>query len=114
MIELIEQPNGNLLIKVVDKQEFSELMQGSFANDERYMLCEMLEAARYLGNDWHVPFELGLTEVPAIGYGASYINDESIEPDNYEKLWIFSDYMVVSFLDELLEKGEVIFNRLID
>ncbi len=114
MIELIEQPNGNLLIKVIDTEDYKELYDNSILC-ERGNLWEMLEQGGYVGNDWYSPCNLGLTEVPAIAKGAiSYASEDDWEPNDYEKLWIYPDYMLSSFMDKLLEDGEVIFNLLID
>jgi hypothetical protein len=108
MIHLEEQTNGDLKIILADSESFNELLDKDL--DERVVLTEMLDDARLLGNDWHAPTDLGLTEVPAIGYGHS--EDEGGVVD-YEKLWIFNDYMVTSFLEELKINGYVKFKKII-
>lgn len=113
MIELIELDNGDLEILVTDKEEFENLLTREF-NDERHYLLEMVDSGRYLGNDWHVPFDLQMTEMPAIGYGGICLSDEAEEenwPDDYEKLWGYDNYMITSYLDELKENGKVIFKN---
>ena len=106
MIELTELKNGNLKISVSDKEEFENLLSREFT-DERHYLVEMLDSGRYIGNDWEAPFNLGLTEVPAIAYGLQY--DEEGELEDMEKLWTFDNYMIDSYLEELKNTGEVEF-----
>jgi hypothetical protein len=110
MINLKELENGDLEISVTDKEEFEELLC-KVAPDERCYLWDMLENARYAGNNWYAPMDLGLTEVPAVAYGALYEDDGSEEPNDYEKLWSYNNYMITSYLEELQENGKVVFTR---
>ena len=112
MIKLNILPNADLEIELLDREEFEELFNKGF-QDERHYLSEMLESGRYIGNDWHVPYDLGLTEVPAIGNGACYNEDEGDDTiADYDFLWGYPNYMLSSFLDELKENGKVVFTKI--
>lgn len=109
MITLTEQKDGSLLISLKSKEDFKELLKRDF-NDERQYLLEMMEDARYIGNNWDCLFNIGLTDAPAIGYGFIYTKeDEEGEDPDFEKIWWFSDYMTIDFLKVLEIDGEVTF-----
>lgn len=108
MIELIELENGNLEIRVLNKKDFKEFLQKDL--EEREALFELLEDSRYIGNGWESPIEIGLTEAPAISFGTQY-DEETGEVIGYDKLWIFSDYHIKSYLEELKKHNFVIFNK---
>lgn len=97
MIKLTEHEDY-LLIELIDEEEFDLLTKKEF-NDERHYLLEMLESGGYLGNNWDVLFDIGLTEAPAIGYGSSY--DDNGEIYYVEKLWVYADYQLKDYLQEL-------------
>jgi hypothetical protein len=109
-IELNIQPDGDLKISICDKEEFENILSREYS-DERAYLCDLMDSARYTGNDWHCPFYIGLTEAPAIGQGALYPEDEAYDglPVDYENLWYFSDYMIKSYLEILEKEGSVVF-----
>jgi hypothetical protein len=109
-IELTVQENGDLLITVVNREEFEAIVEREY-QDERGYLAEMLDNSRYIGNDWHCPYEIGLTEAPAIGQGAVYPEDENCDdsPADYENLWYFGDYMIKSYIEILQNEGQIIF-----
>lgn len=113
VVKLQLTDNADLCIKVIDKEDFESIVSKKFT-DERHYLAEFMEDSRYIGNDWHCLYEIGLTEAPAIGQGAIY-GDESEDfyesVTDYENLWYFPDYMLCSFVEVLKEKGEVIFKR---
>lgn len=108
MIELIELENGNLEIRVLNKKDFKDFLQKDL--EERDALFELLEDSRYIGNGWESPTEIGLTEAPAISFGTQY-DEETDEVIGYDKLWIFSDYQIKSYLKELKKYNFVIFNK---
>ena len=111
MIQLTELQNGTLEIKIVDREEFEMLITREFT-DERNYLIDMLDRGRYLGNNWDAPCNMGLTEMPVIVQGIIYSEDEEVdEPIDYEKVWGYSNYMITSYLEELLENGFVIFDN---
>lgn len=111
MINLTELENGNLLIEIVDKEDFAELLDKGYS-DERHPLLDMLESARYLGNDWDAPCNLALTKMPLITYGVIYDSEDSDSPDDYEKYWGFPNYMIYSYLQILKDDGKVIFTKM--
>jgi hypothetical protein len=103
--------NGDLEIAVHNREEFKDILQREF-HDERDYLAEMLDNARYIGNNWECLYRIGLTEAPAIGQGAIYSEDENENdglPVDYENLWYFPGYMFFSYLEILGEEGTVIF-----
>ena len=105
--------NGDLEITVNDREEFESVLQREY-QDERAYLSDLMDNARYIGNDWHCPSCIGLTEAPAIGQGAIYSENEDDNfndglPVDYENLWYFSDYMILSYLEILTIEGKVIF-----
>jgi hypothetical protein len=105
------QENGHLVITITGKDEFDAIVEREF-QDERDYLCELMEAARYIGNDWHCLYDIGFTEVPAIGQGAIYSEDEEENdgfPVDYENLWYFGEYMLKSYIEILQKEGKVIF-----
>lgn len=53
------------------------------------------------------PF-VGLTDVPCIAEQLDYLDDGQIEVIG--KFWYYSDYMVSSFIEELLTHGYVLFD----
>jgi len=110
MISIHELDNGNLEIVVSDKEYFEWQLDRPYEQD-RYHLADMLDCGRYLASNWHAPMGLGLPGVPAIAYGALYKNDETEEPEDYEKLWTYPDYMIKSFIEELQQNGSVTFER---
>jgi hypothetical protein len=105
MLDLIELENGNLKIVVTNKEELQDVIDRE--QDERDALFDMLERTGFIGNNWGVIYEAGLTEAPAIGYDLSYADDGEL--DDVEKLWFYNDYMVTSYLEKLKEDGFVIF-----
>ena len=108
MVTLVKLENGNLKIVLSDKDELIDLRAKPLFDNG--LLGEILETSRYIGNDWHVPKCIGLTEAPAIGYGQIQDeNDENEFSDDYEKVWFYPDYMISDFSEVLLNENEVIF-----
>jgi hypothetical protein len=102
--------DGDLEIAVANKQEFENIANKKF-HDERAYLAELMEDARYIGNDWWCAWNIGLTESPAIGQGAIFPEDENYdgEPMDYENLWYFPDYSTKSYLEILQTEGKIVF-----
>jgi hypothetical protein len=102
--------NGDLEIAVNDREEFEDILRQEF-HDERDYLYNLMDNARYTGNDWYCAYNIGLTEAPAIGQGAIYPEEESFDglPADYENLWYFPDYMIKSYLEILEKEGKIIF-----
>jgi hypothetical protein len=117
MIELKELNNGDLEISITDKEEFDYDLERLLAMPENLVLYELLEAGRYIGNDWYEGIFVGLTDSPTIGQGALFNEGESEgdeaywENTDYEKAWYYPDYMVKSFLTELVDTGKTIFTK---
>ena len=110
MITLTELKNGNLKITLNDKESLKELLdKGAYDSG---LLFDMLEDAQYIGNNWYVVTDIPLTEAPVIGYGAIYDDEDSEDPDDYEKMWFFGGYMLKCFGKELLKTGEFVFTKL--
>jgi hypothetical protein len=109
-IKLTILSNGDLEIAVDDREEFEDILLREF-NDERHYLLELMDSAGYIGNDWDCLFDIGLTEMPAIGQGAIYPEDEDFDgqPIDCENLWYFPEYMLSSYLEILKEEGKIIF-----
>lgn len=112
MITLNITIGGNLLIELDGKsakKELKEIIEKASNTD--LILTDLLEASHYTGNDWHTT-ELVLCEAPIIAFGAVYSEDEEIDvPIDYEKIWIYSDYVISSFAEILLKEGKVIFKK---
>jgi hypothetical protein len=99
------------LYSVHGDEEFENILSRGF-HDERDYLSELMENARYTGNDWHCAYNIGLTEAPAIGQGAVYPEEDKDfdgAPTDYENLWYFPGYMIKSYLEVLEKDGKVIF-----
>jgi len=96
MINLNITIGGNLCIELQKgaKEELKELIEKATNTDA--ILTDLLEAGRYIGNDWHIP-QLTLTEAPAIAFGIDY-QDEENEIVDYDKLWYYPNYMITSFV----------------
>lgn len=121
MIKLTEIQNGDLEITITDKEEFQELIgkindaKFNCGNIDDYFLCEAMDIARYIGNDWYCCVTLGLTEVPNICQGSIHDDVEDNTGGSivdYEKIWYYGNYMITSFVNELIEKGFTTFTRL--
>lgn len=116
MITLNITIGGNLLIELDKgksaKEDLKEIIDRASNTD--VIITDLLDASGYLGNDWHEPYSIGLTEAPAIAYGAIYNDTEndSVEAEDYEKIWYYNDYQIKSFAKILLKEGKVIFKRL--
>lgn len=116
MIKLTELNNGDLEISVTDKEEFDYELERFKDLCEDDVLHELLESGRYMGNNWFVGIYVGLTDSPTIAYGIGEEESEKAGEDvwmntTYEKAWYYPDYMVKSFLDELVEIGKTIFTK---
>lgn len=110
MIEASALPNGDLILKV-DFEGREWLRDHPKAHDDVAMLIEGME--HYWANGGFHPFSagdgnpfVGLTSAPCIAESLRMNHDEfEIEG----RLWWFPDYMVISPIDELRDKGYVTF-----
>lgn len=84
MIQLTELENGDLEIKITNKEEFIELLSKQLSEDE--ILAEMLESGRYIGNDWYCNQRIGLTDTPNICDGAHYAIKDPNKINDYLEL----------------------------
>lgn len=105
MVNLVELESGNLQIIIKDREELQDVIDRG--QDERDALFDILERTGLIGNGWGVIFEAGLTEAPVIGYDLDIDDDGEIV--SAEKLWYYNEYMVKSYLTQLMEDGYVIF-----
>lgn len=109
MIELIKLDNGNLEIKVINKKDFKEFLKDE--RDEREALYDLLDDSRYLGNGWDAPTNIGLTEAPALAFGTQYASEDDDSVIGYDELYVYGEYMMKSYLDELNKYNFVIFKK---
>lgn len=110
---ILKENKDSLLISVDFEQpnvveEITEIADKYL--DERDALFELLESSGYIGMDHHVVYNAGLTEAPVIGIGAHYVGDDG-EPSDFDNIYYYQDYQASSFLEKLLEKGEVLFKK---
>lgn len=113
MIKLTQNSNG-LLIALDSPSAASEIehTQHEKQLNEEHILAELLESAGYIGNGWAViaPEDIGaLTSAPIVGYMPNYNDDGKVT--DAEAIYWFPRYMVESFIDTLLEKSEVLFEK---
>lgn len=113
MITLNQTMGGNLLITLDDgeeaRQDLIEIIDRAGNTDA--ILTDLLDASGYLGNGYEETTG-ALTCVPIVAYGAIYSEDEEIDmPIDYEKVWVYDDYMITSFAEKLLNEGKVIFRK---
>lgn len=112
MVELIEQQHG-LLIKLTDKEELKDLLKKNKNRGVPIEACDILDAARYLGNGWWdiPPEDIGaLTDSPIIGYDCDINDDGQIVLHDDSKIYWYPSYMVKDPWIELLKHNEVFFN----
>jgi len=100
---------GNLCIELESgqKKELKELIEKASNTD--LILADLLEAGKYLGEDWHAVNGC-LTERPIIGWGSIYEEGEDF-PTDYEKVWHYPQYELQSFAENLLKDKKVIFTK---
>lgn len=98
MITLNITIGGNLEITLDKgaKEDLKEILERATNTDG--IIAELLDVSGYLGNDWHEPTYIGLTEAPAIAYGAIYDEEEDRVNDGteYEKIWYYPDYIIMT------------------
>lgn len=108
MIELIEQPLS-LLIKVIDKEAYKDFYE---EHDGRFHLSDMLEESRHLGNGWYDGSgSFALTDAPVLCINACPGDDGYIDLYTDSRTYAFDNYIIQSFEEILLEKGEVVFRQ---
>lgn len=103
--------NGNLELTLEDSSEFEWLNENinSSHDDLIYSMFERYScngSYTYFDADNANPF-VGLTEAPCIAEKLDY--DDDGRKKIIGKFWYYPDYMIKSFIDELLEDGFVIF-----
>lgn len=124
MIKLDILPDGNLEIKLIDKQEFLDYFDISINEETKEIefnngypsVADVLEASQYLGNNWFDCTGLiGLTCSPIIGYDVEIDdNGKYIFTSEGTKLWWFPNYMIESEWETLLNNGSVLFIQALD
>jgi len=110
MVTLEIISNGNLKITLIEKDAFLEEFPSLYPS-----VGDLLEAARYLGNNWFDLTDLvGLTGSPIIGFDVSFEeNTDKLLLDN-AKVWWFPNYQVENPFETLVNEGEVIFTKSAD
>lgn len=124
MIELNILPDGNLKITLLDKAEFLDYFDISINEETKEIrfnngypsVGDVLEASRYLGNNWYDCTDLvGLTDSPIIGYDVEIAdNGKYIITNEGTKLWWFPDYTIKYEWEVLLNEGSIIFIQALD
>lgn len=109
-IEILENGNLKLVLEVGDIDEIQYNRERGF-NDVN-VLIELTE--NYWTNGSYQPFDagngnpfVGLTDAPCIAEELDY--DDDGQAEIIGNFWYYSDYMIKSFIDELVKNGEVIF-----
>jgi hypothetical protein len=123
MIELNILPDGNLEIKLIDKEEFLNCFDITINNETNKIefkkypsVGEVLDYSHYLGNNWFDCTGLvGLTDSPIIAYDIDFDdNGKAIFTSEGTKLWWYPVYMIKSEWEVLLNEGSVIFVQALD
>lgn len=116
---ITELENGDLKLELeADDAEFiHDMKYDDSVRTELDMLHELTEG--YWTNGSYEPFDasdgnpfVGLTDAPCIAESMDYLDDGTkVIIGNF---WYYSDYMIKSFIDELLENSFVIFTLAAD
>lgn len=110
-IELIILEDDLLEMVITDRNAFNDIVDSwknkESTNIERDILVDLLEDARYIGNDWHV-IDFMLSDALGIAYGAIYDTEEQDEPNDYENVWFYDSGNQSFFHEDLLENGGTI------
>jgi hypothetical protein len=108
-IEILE--NGNLKLSLESDDDIEKL-KSDYGKYYNWAIADFLEP--YSCNGGYVFFEagdgnpfVGLTDAPCIAEQLDYLDDGTIEIIG--NFWYYDDYMIKSFIEELLEDGKVIF-----
>lgn len=105
--------NGNLKLSLDDAENDSaELQEMSSEKDTVSILCEGME--HYSCNGSYTPFDagqgnpfVGLTNAPCIAESLDYDDEGTATIEG--KLWYYADYQFTDPIQEILERGFVIF-----
>lgn len=123
MITLKELDNGNLLITLNKghKRELKQMLKdahGKYPERSIALLADILDESGYIGNGWDVngADDFGqMTECHLIAYNFSIPEGKEEEdyysPDWFEKAWTYLDYQVHCPVEQLLEYGQVEFQK---
>ena len=115
-INFIETDSG-LLIKVTDKGKFVDTFE-DYINTETgevsyCTIWDFLEDLRLLGNNWD-----DLTDCIPLCFGEAigcdyyiYSEDDTHNPDNYEKVWVYEQSAIKNYLEVLYNEGSVFFTN---
>jgi len=101
--------NGDLSIKITElgRGELEEFLTKT--KDEREIMPDLLEDI-FVNSDWGMvqPEDIcALTSAPLISSGLDYDFHGLVSVD---KIWWFPNYQITNAMEELLEKGEVVFS----
>lgn len=109
-IEILENGNLKLSLEFDDIEEIN--YQKSLDSADDCIISVLLEP--YSCNGSYAFFDagdgnpfVGLTDAPCIAEQLDYLDDGAIEIIG--NFWYYDNYMIKSFIDELVELGEVIF-----
>lgn len=120
MFDLTKLENGKLRISLdfFDEKEKGELIEElqelNTRKDDLSILLDWTES--YWTNGSYQPFDagegnpyVGLTEAPCVAESMTYDDDgnATVEGD----FWYFGDYMIRSFIDDIIENGYVDFSK---
>ena len=111
MIRIETKPHG-LTIFIENRQEFEEL-DSDKATSDLWLLMELLESARLLGNGWNVrgADEFGfLSEAPCLTWMEE--TDEDGNNVKCDDIYYWSRYMTHSIWEVLTQTGEVFLRKL--
>ncbi|MBC8737021.1 hypothetical protein F6X40_09390 [Paraburkholderia sp. UCT31] len=108
--DILENKNLRLILEPEDKEEVADLLEKCTHRDHGF-LADLLDYAGWSQNSVLYPTCAeqvgGLTEAPMITDELEMDDDGTVV--SIGRLWYFGDYAVISFAEELLEKGETTF-----
>jgi len=120
MFDLTVLESGHLKITLdfADENErdvlVSDILEMQSEKDDLTILIEGTES--YWANGSFQPFDadqgnpfVGLTSAPCVAESMEYHDDGACEI--YGRFWYFGNYQIVSFLDVLIETGQVVFHK---
>lgn len=116
-LTLKELPNGNLKISITPqgKKEYERIHNtNEYPDMAFYELSEDIRCNSNINFFDDCSILGNLSEAPAITDGISCPDTgdwEDVEWEEGDKIWFFDRYMVVSFMEELIENGEVVFQK---
>lgn len=117
-LEIIEIENGNLEIRPYEDYKDADSMK--YLKEKQMRMGDisaLLDATEdyFCNGSYHAfdagdgnPF-VGLTEAPCIAESMNFDDEGNAEIEG--RFWYYGDYMITSFIDEIIEKGKVIFTQ---